>query len=56
MLIYYGMWEYVLGGAALLGLILGLFSIYNSRAARKLLIEEERLVREMMEKLMGKRS
>ena len=48
------MWEYVLGGASLFGLIVGLFSIYNSRAARKLLMEEERLTREMIEKLIGK--
>jgi|YelNatPaOPRAMG01_1025707.scaffolds.fasta_scaffold41633_1 hypothetical protein len=48
MLIYYGMWEYVLGNVALLGL----FSIHNSRAARKILIEEEVLVGEMIEKLM----
>jgi hypothetical protein len=48
------MWEYVLGGASLFGLIVGLSSIYNGRATRKLLMEEERLTREMMEKLMGK--
>jgi uncharacterized protein YneF (UPF0154 family) len=48
------MWEYVLGGASLFGLIVGLFSIYNGRATRKLLIEEERLTREMIERLMGK--
>jgi uncharacterized protein YneF (UPF0154 family) len=48
------MWEYVLGGASLFGLIVGLFSIYNGRATRKLLIEEERLTREMIEKLMEK--
>jgi uncharacterized protein YneF (UPF0154 family) len=48
------MWEYVLGGASLFGLIVGLFSIYNGRATRKLLIEEERLTREMIERLMEK--
>ena len=48
------MWEYVLGGASLFGLIVGLFSIYNGRATRKLLMEEERLTREMIEKLIGK--
>jgi hypothetical protein len=48
------MWEYVLGGASLFGLIVGLFSIYNGRATRKLLIGEERLTREMIERLMGK--
>jgi protein tyrosine/serine phosphatase len=54
MLKYYCMWEYVLGGASLFGLIVGLFSIYNGRATRKLLMEEERLTREMIEKLVGK--
>jgi len=48
------MWEYVLGGASLFGLIVGLFSIYNGRATRKLLIGEERLTREMIERLMEK--
>lgn len=33
------MWEYVIGGAALFGLIAGLFSVYNGRASRKLLRE-----------------
>jgi hypothetical protein len=45
------MWEYVLGSAFLFGLIVGLFSIYNGRAARKLLMEEG-LTREMIERLM----
>ena len=48
------MWEYVLGGASLFGLIVGLFSIYNGRATRKLLMEEEKLTREMIEKLTSK--
>ncbi|MEM1546761.1 MAG: hypothetical protein QXY40_09675 [Candidatus Methanomethylicia archaeon] len=48
------MWEYVLGGATIFGLIVGLFSIYNGRATRKLLVEEEKLTREMVEKLIGK--
>lgn len=51
---FYGMWEYVLGGASLFGLIVGLFSIYNGRATRKLLVEEERLTREIIEKLVSR--
>jgi len=47
------MWEYVLGGASLFGLIVGLFSIYNGRATRKLLVEEGRLTREIIEKLVS---
>ena len=31
-----------LGSASLFGLIVGLFSIYNGRATRKLIMEEER--------------
>ena len=45
------MWEYVLGGAALFGLIVGLFGIYNGRATRKMLMEEERATRELMERI-----
>ena len=52
--INYVMWEYVLGGATLFGLIVGLFSIYNGRATRKLLIEEEKLTREIIEKISEK--
>ncbi|MCL7402323.1 MAG: hypothetical protein LZ168_06015 [Thaumarchaeota archaeon] len=45
------MWEYVLGGATLFGLIVGLFSIYNGRATRKLLLEEQRHTRELIAKI-----
>ena len=45
------MWEYVLGGATLFGLIVGLFSVYNGRATRKLLIEEEKHTRELIAKM-----
>jgi len=45
------MWEYVLGGAILFGLIVGLFSVYNGRATRKLLLEEEKHTRELIAKI-----
>ncbi|MCX8205263.1 MAG: hypothetical protein N3H31_06405 [Candidatus Nezhaarchaeota archaeon] len=45
------MWEYVLGGATVFGLIVGLFSIYNGRATRKLLMEEERMTRSLIAKM-----
>ncbi|MCS7113158.1 MAG: hypothetical protein RMJ00_04970 [Nitrososphaerota archaeon] len=45
------MWEYVLGGATIFGLIVGLFSVYNGRATRKLLIEEERMTRELIARM-----
>ncbi len=45
------MWEYVLGGATLFGLIVGLFSVYNGRATRRLLAEEERMTRELLVKM-----
>lgn len=45
------MWEYVLGGATVFGLIVGLFSIYNGRATRKLLVEEERITRGLIAKM-----
>ena len=31
----------VLGSASLFGLIVGIFSVYNGRATRKLIVEEE---------------
>lgn len=43
-----------MGGASLFGLIVGLFSIYNGRAVRRLLVEEEKLTREMIEKLVDR--
>ncbi|KPV64353.1 MAG: hypothetical protein AOA65_0995 [Candidatus Bathyarchaeota archaeon BA1] len=45
------LWEYVIGGATIFGLIVGLFSIYNGRATRKLLVEEERMTRELIAKM-----
>jgi hypothetical protein len=44
-------WEYVLGGATIFGLIVGLFSLYNGRATRKLLLEEEKYTRELIIKM-----
>lgn len=38
----------------LFGLIVGLFSIYNGRTTRKLILQEEKLTREMMEKSFTK--
>ena len=45
------MWEYVVGGATVFGLITGLFSIYNGRATRKLILEETKRTGELLEKL-----
>ncbi|KPV64350.1 MAG: hypothetical protein AOA65_0992 [Candidatus Bathyarchaeota archaeon BA1] len=42
------MWGYVLGGATMFGVIVGLFSIYNGRATRKVIIEEERRTQEIL--------
>ncbi len=50
------MWEYVLGGATLFGLIVGLFSVYNGRATRKLMLEQERRTQELIEKIAGRLS
>ena len=38
------MWQYVIGGATVFGLIVGLFSVYNGRATRKYIGE---LIKEM---------
>jgi hypothetical protein len=38
------MWQYIIGGATIFGLIVGVFSFYNGRATRKYigeLIKEE---------------
>lgn len=43
--------EDISGGGVVLGLILGLFSIYNSRATKKFLLEEERRTRELIAKM-----
>ena len=49
------MWEYVLGGAAVFGLIVGLFAVYNGRVTRreigKMIAEEGRAMREILMKL-----
>jgi hypothetical protein len=45
------LWEYVLGGASLFALIVGLFALYIGRATRKMLMEEERATRELMERI-----
>ena len=45
------MWGYVLGGAALFGLIVGLFSFYNGRVTRKLILAQERRTQELIAKL-----
>lgn len=49
------MWQYVIGGATIFGLIVGLFSVYNGRATRKyigdLIKEEARRSQEILEKL-----
>jgi hypothetical protein len=50
------LWEYVLGGATLFGLIVGLFSVYNGRATRKLMLEQERRTQELIEKIAGRLS
>lgn len=44
------MWEYVIGGATVFGLIVGLFSIYNGRASRRVVIEGERRTQEILRK------
>ena len=38
-----------LGSASLFGLIVGLFSVYNGRATRKLIMEEERRAEALIE-------
>ena len=49
------MWEYVLGGAAVFGLIVGVFAIYNGRVARreigKMIAQEGKATREILTKL-----
>jgi len=60
------MWEYVIGGATVFGVIVGLFSVYNGRASRRhvaeliketrdsiseLIKEEARLTRELIVKV-----
>jgi len=49
------MWQYVIGGATIFGLIVGLFSVYNRRATRKyigdLIKEETKRTQEILERL-----
>ena len=42
------MWHYVLGAATIFGLIVGAFSVYNGRATRQLLLQEEKATRELL--------
>jgi len=50
------MWEYVIGGATIFGAIVGLFSVYNGGASRKVIIEEERRMQEILKKLSDQHS
>ena len=38
----------VLGSASLFGLIVGIFSVYNGRATRRLIVEEEKRTHEIL--------
>ena len=38
----------VLGSASLFGLIVGIFSVYNGRATRKLIVEKEKRTQEIL--------
>jgi hypothetical protein len=42
------MWQYVIGGATIFALIVGLFSVYNGRATRRLIVEEEKRTQEIL--------
>ena len=44
------MWQYVIGGATIFGLIVGLFSVYNGRVTRKYIGELIKETRESTEK------
>jgi hypothetical protein len=54
------MWQYVIGGATIFGLIVGLFSVYNRRATRRyigdLIKEETKRTQEILEKLSDQHS
>jgi len=39
----------VLGSASLFGLIVGIFSVYNGRATRRLIVEEEKRTQEILD-------
>jgi hypothetical protein len=43
----------ILGSASLFGLIVGIFSVYNGRATRKLIVEEEMRTQEMLVGIKG---
>ena len=49
------MWAYVIGGATIFGLIVGVFSVYNGRATREyigeLIKEETELNRRILERM-----
>ncbi len=47
------MWEYVIGGATIFALIVGLFSVYNGRATRKLIVEEVKRTEELIKEETG---
>ncbi len=38
----------ILGSASLFGLIVGIFSVYNGRATRRLIVEEEKRTQEIL--------
>ena len=42
------MWGYVIGGATVFAFIVGLFSIYNGRVTRKMILEGEKRTREIL--------
>ncbi|MCW3130028.1 MAG: hypothetical protein N2V75_08045 [Methanophagales archaeon] len=47
------MWEYVIGGATIFALIGGLFSVYNGRATRRLIVEEMKRTEELIREEVG---
>ena len=44
------MWQYVIGGATIFGLIVGFFSVYNGRATRRYIGELIKETRQSTEK------
>jgi len=42
------MWEYVIGEGGIFWIVVGLFSVYNGRATRKVIIEGERRIQEIL--------
>lgn len=47
------MWKYVIGGATIFALIVGLFSVYNGRATRRLIVEEMKRTEELIREEVG---